>query len=289
MSFRIGSPETTGRALTALGVIAISPDALLTRLVTADVWTVIWWRAALTALAIIAVLTIHYRGALAARVRESLSMPATLVAPLWGVGTIFFVLAVSNTAVANVLVIIAAGPLFGAFLSRVFLKERIRAETWIASFSILVGLIAVFGESFSAGSLFGDACALGTTLCATIAFVVLRRCENPSPLVLAAAGSLVAVILVTPAAEPWSIDLVDFGYLVVLGVGILPVAYALIFLGPRYIPAPEVGLIMLLETALGPLWVWLVIGEVPSMRVAASGALIVLTVAVHSVIAMRRG
>ena len=105
---------------------------------------------------------------------------------------------------------------------------------------------------------------------------------------LAAAGSLVAAILVTPAAEPWSIDLVDFGYLVVLGIGILPVAYALIFLGPRYIPAPEVGLIMLLETALGPLWVWLAIGEVPSIRVAASGALIVLTVVVHSVVAIRR-
>lgn len=289
MPFRIGSPATTGRVITALGVLALSPDALLVRLVTADAWTVVWWRTALTAAGIAALLAVRHRGAVAAHFRKSLRFPGVLVAPLFGAGTVFFVLAVSTTAVANVLVILAAGPLFGAFLSRAILKERIRAETWVASVAVLAGLVVVFGDGLAAGALFGDACALGAALCTTAAFVVLRRSREASPLVLVAAGSLIAALVVTPFAAPWSIDLVDAGYLGFLGLVVLPLAFALIFLGPRFISAPEVGLIMLLETALGPLWVWLVIGEAPSVRVAAAGALIVLTLAAHSLVALRRG
>ncbi|MDA1132933.1 MAG: DMT family transporter, partial [Proteobacteria bacterium] len=268
MSYRLDSPAA-GRALTAAGVVILSPDALLTRLVDADDWTVIWWRAVFTAAAIAAALAVLHRREFRGILRRARPGPAAAVSLLWAIGTILFVLAVRNTATANVLVIIASGPLFGAFLSRVFLHERIRIETWLASVGIFAGLALVFGEAWSSASAFGDICALGTSLCATTAFVLLRR-DHLDPLILAGASSFVAAALVTPFASPMSIDAVDGLLLAILGVVVLPAAYALIFLGPRTLSAPEVGLILLLETGLGPLWVWLVIGETPTPRVAAA-------------------
>ena len=284
---RFDSPAA-GRALTAAGVVILSPDALLTRLAGADDWTVIWWRAVFTAAAIAAALAILHRRDLGGILRRARPGPAAAVSLLWATGTILFVLAVRNTATANVLVISASGPLFGAFLSRVFLNERIRIETWLASAGILLGLALVFGEAWSSANAFGDVCALGTSICATTAFVLLRR-DHLDPLILAGASSFVAAALVTPFASPLSITAADGLLLAVLGIVILPAAYALIFLGPRTVPAPEVGLILLLETGLGPLWVWLVIAERPSPQVAAAGVLIVLTLAAHSAALLRRG
>lgn len=277
-----------GRALTALGVLVLSPDALLVRLVTTDVWTVVWGRTALTALAIAVFLAVRHRGAAAQIIGGSLDRLGLLVAVLFGTGTVLFVLAVTYTAVANVLVILAAGPLFGAFLSRAFLAERIRTETWVASVAVLAGLAAIFADSLGTGSLFGDACALGASLATSAAFVTLRRFRGPSALVLVGTGSLLAAVAVTGLAHPGSITGPDLLVLVVLGGFVLPVAFGLIFIGPRHIPAPEVGLLMLLETALGPLWVWLVLAEVPTATVFAAGALVVATLAIHSGVTLRR-
>ena len=287
MRAMFGSAATNGRVLTAFGVIALSPDGLLTRLVTADIMTVLWWRTLLTAAGIAAALLLWRRAGAVRIVRESLALPGLAVAILFGTGTVFFVLSITYTAVANTLVILAAGPIFGAWLSRLFLREPISAETWAAALFVLVGLGALFADSVEMGRLFGDACALVAALCTSGAFVLLRRYRRPDPLVLVATGSLLACMAVTPFAAPLSVDGRDLMFLALLGVVVLPVAFALIFAGPRYIPAPEVALLMLLETALGPLWVWLVIGEVPSARVAAAGALIIATLAAHSAFALR--
>ena len=288
MPLHIGSPATTGRVLTALGVLALSPDALLVRLVAADSWTIVWWRTVLAAVGVSVILIVRHRRKALRRVRESLAMPGLLVAPLFGTGTVCFVLSVENTAVANTLFLFAAAPPFGAFLSRAILKEHIRAETWIAAVAVLGGLALLFGDSFESGSLFGDACGLIAALCTSAAFVVLRRAGHANPMVLVAAGSAFAAVVATPWAAPASIEPLDALFLGLLGLVVLPVAFSLIFLGPRFIPAPEVGLLMLLEAALGPLWVWLVIHEAPSAQVAAAGVLIVLTLAVHSAVALRR-
>lgn len=288
MILSFGRSANNGRVLTTLGIIILSPDALLIRLVDADVWTTALWRGALTFLTILIILALRDGRTCAATVRFSLQWPGILVAPLWGFGTVCFVVAINETAVANVLIIIAAGPIFGAYLSRVFLKETIRIETWLASAGILVGLTLVFGDSWEAGKVFGDVCALGTALSTTTTFVVLRRADNADPMVLAGAGSLAAVIIVAPLATPTMISPSDSLFLAILGVIVLPLAYSLIFMGPRHIPAPEVSLIILLEAVLGPLWVWLALGEMPTGQVVAAGGLIITALAAHSAAVLRR-
>ena len=288
MRAMFGSGAINGRVLIVFGVLALSPDGLLTRLVDADSMTVVWWRTLLTAAGITVVLALWRRAGVARVVRESLSLPGLGIAILFGTGTVFFVLSITNTAVANTLVILAAGPIFGAWMSRLFLREAIHAETWAAALFVLVGLGALFSDSLETGSLFGDACALAAAFCTSGAFVVLRRYRRPDPLVLVATGSLLACVAVTPFAAPLSGDGRDLVFLALLGVVLLPVAFALIFNGPRHIPAPEVSLLMLLETAVGPVWVWLIIGETPSAQVAGAGVLIIATLAVHSAVALRR-
>ena len=277
-----------GRVLTTVGVLALSPDALLVRLIDADSWTLVWWRTVLTGIGLTAVLLARHRRAVVARVRESLAFPGGLAAPLFGAGAVFFVLSVQNTAAANTLVLLAVGPLFAAFLSRAVLRERIRAETWVAAVAVLASLALLFGDSMAGGTLFGDVCAIGAALCASAAFVALRRAGAANPLVLVAAGSFAACLAATPAAAPLSIDATDALFLGLMGLVSLPLAFGLIFQAPRYISAPEVGLLMLLETALGPLWVWWALGEAPSPRVATAGVLIVTTLAAHSAVALRR-
>ncbi|NJN06071.1 MAG: EamA family transporter, partial [Rhodobacteraceae bacterium] len=79
----------------------------------------------------------------------------------------------------------------------------------------------------------------------------------------------------------------DLALLLVLGLVIMPVSFGLITAGPRYLPAAEVGLLMLLETVLGPLWVWLVIGETPASGTFLGGAIVLTTLVVHSLVGLR--
>jgi drug/metabolite transporter (DMT)-like permease len=80
----------------------------------------------------------------------------------------------------------------------------------------------------------------------------------------------------------------QLGYTLAMGLIVVPISFALITVGPRYLPAPEVGLLMLLETVLGPIWVWLAIGEYPGDLALVGGALVVATLAGHTVAGGRR-
>ena len=102
-----------------------------------------------------------------------------------------------------------------------------------------------------------------------------------------ALGGLLAAAAAWPLAHPLSVSAADLAYLFLLGLAVLPISFYLISLGPRYLPAPEVNLIMLLEIVLGPYWVWLCIGEVPEARAFAGGAVVLATLTLHSIASLR--
>ena len=87
---------------------------------------------------------------------------------------------------------------------------------------------------------------------------------------------------------PLSISAADLGYLMIMGIYMLPLGTALMFIGPRYIPAPEVGLLLLLESVLGPLWVWLALGEQPGTHTLLGGAIVLSTLALNAAWALRQ-
>lgn len=271
-----------GIILTVTAVLVLSPDALLVRLIDTDPLTLIFWRGALSALAMLLFLGCLWgRGTWVNLLR--IGRPGLLSSGIAAVGTILFVYALRTTSVANTLVILAATPLFSALLSRLFLGERVARRTWLAIGVGLGGILLLFAGNLGQGTLIGDLCALAAAGCWAGNLVVLRhaRSVNMTPSV-ALGGAMAALVALVLGARPLAVAPGDFGLLLLLGGLILPLSFALITLGPRHLPAAEVSLILLLETFLGPLWVWWFLGEVPNLPTIIAGALILGTIVLHS-------
>ena len=282
-----GGEHVKGLAIVTLGVLILTPDTLLIRLIATDHWTLLAWRGPLQSLGLTLILLAVYRGGVLARFR-AIGGAGLLTVATAAAAMVLFVVAVAHTSVANALVIVASAPFFAAVASRLFLGERIARRTWIAILVALCGIALLSLESLGRGTLVGDLAALGTALAMGLNFTIVRarRTINMIP-AMALAGLLVglAVNLVQP---PQALDQTQTLLVLVMGLLVVPVSFALLTLGPRYIPAPEVGLLLLLETVIGPFWVWLAIGEAPGALALAGGALVVATLATHSALALRR-
>ncbi|MGF1593932.1 MAG: DMT family transporter [Kiloniellaceae bacterium] len=281
-----------GLLLTSLGVLVLTPDTLLVRLIDAEPFTLLVWRGVLQALGILAILAVLYRGRLAAPF-HAVGRWGLLLAVVFAVCTLFFILALSLTTVADVLVIIAAAPLSAAVFSRVFLGEGVPPRTWIAIGLTLVGIAILVFEDLGAGSLLGDLAAVICALCIGATFTITRHARAVSMVPAMALAGVATAAAALPLAllletGPFLFAGTQLGYTLVMGLAVVPVSFALITLGPRYLPAAEVGLLMLLETVLGPLWVWLVLAEYPGDLALLGGSLVVLTLAGHALAANRR-
>ena len=103
-----------------------------------------------------------------------------------------------------------------------------------------------------------------------------------------ALGGLLAALFAWPLAAPLALTLSDALFSALLGLVVLPVSLVLIAIGPRYLPASEINLVMLLEVVLGPYWVWLALGEEPGIRAFVGGAIVLATLTLHSVAGLRR-
>ncbi len=276
------SDHAKGLAITGLGVLVLSPDALLLRLLTLDPFTTVFWRALLMGLTLAGVLAVVYRGR-ADRALRAVGRWGLVSAHVYALNMISFVYSIHHTAVANTLVIIAAAPLFAAILSRLFLGEGVRLETWAATLVVLAGIAIVFWDGLAQGTWDGDLAALVTALCLAGNFTILRHRKHIDMVPATALGGFIAAgfLLVIGAASPLAPDGRDWLVLAVLGLFVVPVAFGLITIGPRYITAPEVGLLMLVETVLGPLWVWLALGERASALSLTGGGIVLVTLAVY--------
>ena len=280
------SNHRKGVLIVGLGVITISPDALIIRLLHMDSPSIVFWRGLLTSIGFLILASILYRGRMRARV-ASIGRFDLVVGLLNGLTNILFVTAITHTAVANTLVILAASPVFGAVLSSLFLGDRIRRETWAACLAILAGVAVIVHGNFGGPNLKGDLAAFAGSLCTASFFVVLRRRPGSDPVPGITMGSLFSALVILPAVGTFALTAHQFVLAALLGLVLLPVAIGLIATGPAYLPAPEIGLMTLLETVLGPLWVWLGVGEEPSRASVLCGALIVAVLAVHSVFSLR--
>ena len=282
------SDHLKGLLLTIVGVLVLSPDSLLVRLIETDQWTLLFWRGSLNALSL-TLLTVALSGRSTFSAFRVVGIAGFFAAVLFTGSTLFFISSLNHTSVANTLVIISAAPLFAAVFSRLFLNEAIARRTWVATLVGLLAIALIVSQSIGQGALVGDLCAVGTAVCLASTFVIVRRARAVSMIPAMAISGLMVAIVVTPWAAPTAINRDDIGLLLLLCVILLPVSIALITLGPRYLPAPEVSLIMLLETALGPLWVWLALDEEPAWQALVGGGILIAALAVHSLLALAYG
>jgi drug/metabolite transporter (DMT)-like permease len=271
------SRRQQGLLMTGGGALIISPDALLIKVIGLPDAEILVWRGLLTVLGFIAiVLARHGRGALAAYRRCGAT--GIGVAVLFSLSTFGFVLGNQYTRGGNVLMILAGAPLIAALLSRVFLNERLPRRTWLAIGACLAGIGLIALDDAGVGSWLGNGFALlaATALAANFTLCRTRPGVDMSPM-LTLSGLIVAAIaglygLAGPGlALPDGQSLV---WLVVLCLLLLPLGFTLIQRGPLYLPAAEVGLLMLLEVVAGTLWVWWILAERPTPLAFAGGALV---------------
>ncbi len=276
-----------GLLITTVGVLVLTPDSLLVRLIGLDSWSMVFLRCLLTMLVLTLALTITYRGRTLARFL-AIGGSGLAIAALFSLGSILFILALHNTSVANTLVIVAAAPLIAAILSWLFLDEPVPRRTWMAILATLAGIMILVSGSPRGGTMAGDLAALGTAACMAGALSLIRRAKARNMVPAMALSGGVSALVTIPFAAPLSVAPGEVWMLLILGAVVLPVSFGLIGLGPRYLPAPEVALILLLETVLGPFWVWLVLEETPSTRALIGGAVVIIALALHSLASLLR-
>jgi len=189
----------------------------------------------------------------------------------------------ANLRMADVVVIINTTPLFAALLSAIFLKERTSLRTWIAILVAFGGIAVIFAGSLGGGTMPGNIMALGGALFGAGGFVVIRRKKEVNMIPALVFSGLIAFLVSVPFARPFLITSLDLTVFAFAGLIILPVSFTLVTMAPRYITAPEVGLMMLLNTVEAPMLVWLFIGEAPRSMTFLGGAIIVGALVVHFV------
>lgn len=277
-----------GVLITALGVLIISPDGLLTRLVQTDHWTLIFWRGLLLSFGMCLLTNLVHPNNTWQRYR-SMGRQGLLMVLLYSLGTVSFITAITHTSVANTLIILSTTPLFAALIGLVVLREAIELRTWCAIALVAIGVyvISTDSEAYGGASLYGDLAAMGGAFFLAAGFTVVRRRPDISVFPVISTAGLLTAIAILPLAQPFSISQQDMGFLLIMGVYMLPLGTALMYIGPKYIPASEVGLMLLLESILGPTWVWLALDERPGNATLVGGAIILSTLAMNTIWAMR--
>lgn len=277
-----------GLLLTALGVLLLSPDALVLRWLASDALQVLAWRGVLMAIGLGLLLTWRYRGGLPAALRRC-GWTGLGCALCYCVSTLGFVQAVSLAGAANALLILSIAPLIAAGLAWLVLGERLALRTLLAILVCCAGVVLIAADRAPGNSLAGNAWALtaATLLAGNFTLARSRPTVDMSPALLP--GALLVSLLGFVFGGSPSLNPSQWAGLALMAGVLLPLAFTLIQLGPRWISATEVSLLLLLEVVLGPLWVWWLLDEAPTRQVLLGGALIVLTLCGHSLLGWRRG
>jgi drug/metabolite transporter (DMT)-like permease len=272
--------------LTLGGVLAFTPDSLLIRLTAVDSFTLAFGRGILGGTVILLGFALYARSEFFGAVR-SLGRWGALVCVLQVACTITFYAAFSYTSVANVLVIFACTPLIAAVLSKMIFDEGISSDTRWAIVGAALGLIVVASGSLDSIQWFGDSLALLNAVMLALLYTILRGHREINMVPAAGIGLLLTAVVALMFAKFPVMDSVQWASLILAGLVVLPLALVLMTLGPRYLPAPEVAMISLLEAVLGPLWVWWVIGENPGWRTIVGGSVVIVVLMVHSAVRLR--
>lgn len=282
------NPHLRGVLIVLSGVIVLSFDALLVRLADASSWNIIFWRSGFMVLSLLGLLVVREGRNSWQKIKTCLRGLALLSTLIFGIGNIMFVQSISLTSVSNTLVILAAGPVFAAIFSSLFLKEQIEGHTWIAILLCIGGVMVVFSGSLHSLNLRGDLLALALALIQGGNFTLLRKLHHVSRVAMIGVSGLIPLPFVLFGATPFSLPNESYLVLAIMGLVQIPLAMVLISTGTRYLKAPEVALFLLIETFLGSLLVWLFMDEPAPPATLVGGTLIIATLVWHTHLGLRR-
>lgn len=275
-----------GYLITLLGVFWLSPDSLVLRLINTDAISIIAYRGGLAVITLTLILLWRDKGNALTKFIAG-GWPMIIIGVTYAINSAAFVYAIEKTSVADVLVILAATPLVAAILGWVFLREVPAKMTMLAIALGGLGVTISAVGGITGGSTLGIIAAIITTALLAGQFTMLRYWPKADNVAAVVVGSAIMGVMGFAWGDPLALEGTPLFLAIILGLLLTPLAYTLVTIGPRYLSSAEVSLTMLLETALGPLWVWLVLSEEPPFTALIGGAIIILAVIVASYSAFR--
>ena len=286
-----------GKAVVTMIVVTLmwSIAGVVTRhLDSARSFEVTFWRSAFTVLALVVMLSaIRGRATLERALRYG-GKTLWLSGICWSVMFTAFMVAITLTSVANVLITMASAPLMTALIARVFLGQRLAARTWAAITVAGIGIAWMYAREFSAADpqhLIGTFVALAVPIAAAVNWVVIQHTRSRAdrdllPAVLI--GAVLSASLTLPFSLPFAASAHDLGLLALLGVVQLAIPCLMSVAAARHLSAPEASLLALLEVIFGVAWAWLGAGETPAMHVIVGGAMVLIALAANEAVAVRQ-
>ena len=279
-----------GLALSLIGVLLITPDSLLIRLIDIPSWELLFYRGLIPFFCLFIALIIYYKK----KFIHSLiitGFSGLLYAFLVALGNATFVLSIQNTNVANTLVMIALTPFATAVLSSVFLKEHPSKKMWLTIIACFIAILFIFYDSYQGDRLLGDFFGFLTAIFIGGSAVVIRYKKSidflPSLLIAKFFTILIPLIFINSVSNVMHINFEQLYLIILMGI-FLVIPLGCITIAPRFIPAYEVEIFFILETILGPMWVWLVINEQPTVKTIIGGVFIIFVIMSYTYSELRK-
>jgi drug/metabolite transporter (DMT)-like permease len=276
-----GPTARHGVLLVAAAAICWSSGGLIVRLVGTSPWTTSFWRSVFASLFLALVVRLVWGRGIFAQWRRA---PVVAVAACMALSSTCFILSLAHTTVANTLILMSTGPYVAGLLGWILLGERVAVRTWLTMGVALAGTVVMVSSSYGRGALLGDLLAIVMACSFAIATVLIRRHPEIPMVPAAVLATALTGLVALPLADPLTTRPRDIVLLAFFGIGQFGAGFLLFLTGARLIPAAETSLIGMLETVLGPLWVWLVLSERPDAASLTGGALILTALLANTLV-----
>ena len=281
------SNQQKGSFLAFIAVMLITPDSIFIRLSNIETWGMLFYRGAIPFVVVLIGLIFFYKNNLF-KALVGIGYPGIFYVISFSICNITFLISIQNTNVANTLVMVAMAPMLSAILGSIFLKEVPDQKTWVAIIVTLISVTYIFYDSIEMGNFYGDLFGLITAFGLACNAVIARFAKDRDLVPSAVIGKLCVAIFAFLFVDSFSLVGTDLIIVPLMCVMCVAIPFVLVTIAPRFIPAEEVNLFFLLETIIGPFWVWMIIKEQPSIETIQGGSVIILTIAIHSYLKLKK-
>jgi drug/metabolite transporter (DMT)-like permease len=278
--------QQKGSLMAFVAVMFITPDSLFIRLSNVDTWGLVFYRGIIPFFTVFLAMLIIYKLSFF-KILLSSGYQGLIYIGTFSLTNITFVVSIQNTNVANTLVMIATAPMISAILGAIFLKELPDKKTWISIIITFLAIIYIFFDSLKLGNFYGDILGFITAVGLAVGAVTVRSAKSKNLVPAAVVGKLIVATFALFFIESFVLIDKDLYIVPLMCIMCVAIPFVLVTIAPRFIPAAEVNLFFLLETIIGPIWVWLIIKEQPSIETLYGGAIIILTIAIHSFLKLK--
>ena len=279
--------QQKGSLLAFVAVIFITPDSLFIRLSNIDTWGLVFYRGIIPFITVFFGMLLIYKLNFF-KILFTSGFHGIIYIITFSVTNVTFVVSIQNTNVANTLVMIATAPMLSAILGTFFLKELPDRKTWISIIITFIAVVYIFYDSIKLGNFYGDILGFITAIGLAVGAITIRSAKLKNLVPAAVVGKLFVATFALLFIESFVLVEKDLIIVPLMCVLCVAIPFVLVTIAPRFIPAAEVNLFFLLETIIGPIWVWLIIKEQPSLEPLQGGAIIIATIATHSFLKLRK-